>query len=273
MMTRRFFNQLAFAAATVNSKIGGVMVGSQSYSFRDMPFDGMLAGMNAVGLTYLELWQGHWEPKGKEEEFRTHPDFDLIRGLRKKADAAGIDVYAVNISMRDSWTDEQIEKAFQTALAFNVRRITSSSNINTIPRIYPFCQRYKIPVAVHNHDSMKANEFSTPEDIAKARQGREDWIKINLDIGHFTSANQDPLPFLQQHHADIMTLHLKDSLPNHGGMMPFGQGKAKVKEVLQLMKTKRYAIPAMIEYEYGKPGTDTVAEMRTCFAYVKQCLA
>ena len=271
-MTRRLFTKLAFAAA-VNSRINGVMVGTQSYSFRDMSFDDMLSAMQTIGLGYLELWQGHWEPKDKESEFRTHPDFDLIRAMRKKADAAGIEIYAVNISMRDSWTDEQIENAFKTALAFNVRRITASSNINTIPRVYPFCQRYKIPVAVHNHDSMKANEFSTPEDIAKARQGREDWIKINLDIGHFTGASQDPVPYLEQHHADIMTLHIKDSQLDHGGAVPFGQGKAKLKEVLQIVKTKHYPIPAMIEYEYGKPGMDTVAEMRKCFDYVKLCLA
>jgi len=271
-MTRRFFTKLAFAAA-VNSKVNGVMVGAQSYSFRDRPFEDMLAAMNTVGLSYLELWQGHWEPRGQEKDFRAHPDFDLIRALRKKADAAGIDIYAVNISMRDDWTDEQIENAFKTAQAFNVRRITASSNINTIPRIYPFCQKFKIPVAVHNHDSMKANEFSTPDDIAKARQGRAEWIKINLDIGHFNAANQDPVPYLEQHHADIMTLHIKDSLPNHGGIVPFGQGQAKLKEVLQMVKTKRYPIPTMIEYEYGKAGMDTVAEMRKCFDYVKECLA
>jgi sugar phosphate isomerase/epimerase len=272
MITRRFFTKLALAAA-FNSKIKGVMVGAQSYSFRDMPFDDMLAAMKTVGLSYMELWQGHWEPKGKEAEFRSHPDFDLLGAMRRKCDAAGIEIYAVNISMRDSWTDEQIENAFKSALAFNVKRITASSNINTIPRVYPYCQKYKIPVAVHNHDSMKANEFSTPEDIAKARENREDWIKINLDIGHFTGASQDPVPYLEQHHTDIMTLHIKDSLPDHGGIVPFGQGKAKLKECLRIVETKHYPIPAMIEYEYGKPGMDTMAEMRKCFDYVKQCLA
>jgi sugar phosphate isomerase/epimerase len=271
MITRRFFTKLAFAAA-LQSRIKGVMVGAQSYSFRGMPFDEMLAGMNTVGLSYLEPWQGHWEPKGKEAEFRSHPDYDLLTAMRRKCDAASIEIYAVNISMRDDWSDEQIENAFKSALAFKVNRITASSNINTIPRIYPFCQKYKIPVAVHNHDSMQANEFSTPEDIAKARQGREDWIKINLDIGHFNNAGQDPVSYLEQHHSDIMTLHIKDSLGNHGGMVPFGQGQAKIKEVLRVVEKKHYPIPAMIEYEYGKPGMDTVAEMRKCFDYIKRCL-
>jgi sugar phosphate isomerase/epimerase len=271
-MTRRFFAKLAVAAA-LNSKIKGVMIGAQSYSFRDRPFDDMVAGMKAVGLSYLELWENHWEPKGGEAEFRTHPDFALIGAMRRKLDDAGIELYAVNISPRDGWSDVQIENAFKIAEAFKVRRITASSNQNTIPRIYPFCEKYKIPVAVHNHDSMKPNEFSTPEDFAKARQGRERWIKINLDIGHFTAANFDPVPFIEEHHADIMTMHVKDRLHNHGADKPFGQGEVKIKEVMQILKAKQYPIPVMIEYEYGKPGLDTVVEMGKCFDYLKQCLA
>jgi hypothetical protein len=42
---------------------------------------------------------------------------------------------------------------------------------------------------------------------------------------------------------------------------------------LQVLKTKKYPIPAMIEYEYGKPGMDTVAEVRKCYEYMKQALA
>ena len=39
----------------------------------------------------------------------------------------------------------------------------------------------------------------------------------------------------------------------------------------RLLKTKRYPIPAMIEYEYA--GADTIAEVRRCFDYIKEALA
>ena len=115
---------------------------------------------------------------------------------------------------------------------------------------------------MHNHDSMKPNEFSTPADFAKAMEGRSKYIKINLDIGNFTAAGFDPVEFLEDHHGDILTLHFKDRKTAHGENMPFGEGDTKIKEVLQVLKTKKYPIPAMIEYEYGKPGMDTVAEVR-----------
>ncbi len=51
---------------------------------------------------------------------------DEIRGIRKKFDDAGIDLYAFNYSFRDEFTDEQIEKGFLMAKAMGVTRITAS---------------------------------------------------------------------------------------------------------------------------------------------------
>jgi sugar phosphate isomerase/epimerase len=120
---------------------------------------------------------------------------------------------------------------------------------------------------------MEPNEFSTPDDWKKALAGRSKYMGINLDIGHFTAANFDPVSFIEEHHAKILTLHIKDRKKNHGDNMPFGEGDTNIKGVLQLLKAKKYAIPANIEYEYGKPGMDTEAEVKKCFAYMKSALA
>jgi L-ribulose-5-phosphate 3-epimerase UlaE len=72
-------------------------------------------------------------------------------------------------------------------------------------------------------------------------------------------------------HKDIVTLHIKDRKKNHGANMPFGEGDTNIKGVLQLLKTKKYPIPANIEYEYK--GADTVAEVKKCYEYCKAALA
>jgi hypothetical protein len=63
MYSRRDFGKLAFAAiplaraaANINSKIDGVQIGAQTYSFRDRPLDGAIAGMKEVGLGECELF-------------------------------------------------------------------------------------------------------------------------------------------------------------------------------------------------------------------------
>jgi hypothetical protein len=53
--------------------------------------------------------------------------------------------------------------------------------------------------------------------------------------------------------------------------MPFGEGDTPIREVLQLLKRKKYPIPANIEYEYD--GGDTVAEMHKCYDYCRRALA
>jgi sugar phosphate isomerase/epimerase len=282
-MTRRDFAKLAAAAplaipafARIDSKIDGVMIGAQTYSFRDLSFDDGVNAMKEIGLGYAEFWIDKIQPTKDPEKlkaWRTNPPMDEIKNARKKYEDAGIQIYAVNYSFRDEFTDQQIESGFQIAKALGTNKITASSNVDISERVDKYARQYQVYVGFHNHDSMKANEFSTPDDWKKTMAGRSKYIGINLDIGHFTAANFDPLSFLEEHHSQIVTVHLKDRKKNHGANMPWGQGDTNVRGVLQLLKNKKYPIPAMIEYEYNKPGLDTVAEVRKCFEYAKQALA
>lgn len=251
------------------------MIGAQTYSFRDLPLDGCINAMKQIGLGYAELTSGHVEPHDKEKlkAWRVHPPLDELKTVRKKFDDAGVEIYAFNYSFRDEFSDEEIQQGFEIARVLGVNKITASSNVDVSPRVDKYAQQYKIFVGFHNHDSMEKNEFSTPDDFKAAMTGRSKYIGINLDIGHFTAANFDPVPFIEEHHGHILTLHIKDRKKNHGDNMPFGEGDTNIKGVLQLLKAKKYPIPAMIEYEYGKPGMDTVAEVTKCFEYCKAALA
>src|SRR5258707_13231690 len=104
MLSRRDFHRLALvgasaslATAKINSKINGVQLGVQSYSFRDMPLDKGIAGMVQIGLGECELWQGNIEPKVDREalrKWRTTVPMDFFRGVKKQFDDAGIELYA-----------------------------------------------------------------------------------------------------------------------------------------------------------------------------------
>ncbi len=48
----------------INSTIGGVLIGAQSYSFREKPLDGVIQAMTEIGLGECEIYSPHIEPKG-----------------------------------------------------------------------------------------------------------------------------------------------------------------------------------------------------------------
>jgi sugar phosphate isomerase/epimerase len=272
---------LGAAQKKIDSRVAGVQIGAQSYSFRDRPLDEMIAGMAAAGIGSCELWSGHVEPRGKEprepgsrdavRQWRLTTPLDHFRDIRGKFDAAGITLTAYNLSFRDDFTDEEIARGFEMAQALGVKVITASSNVTTARKVDPFAKKAGIKVGFHNHSEIRPNEFATPDDFATAMKDASGFIAINLDIGHFTAANFDAVDFLDRHHDQIVSLHVKDRKRDQGENVPFGEGDTPIGPVLLRLRDRRWEIPANIEYEYK--GADTVVEVRRCFDYCKQALS
>ena len=266
-----------FGAPEVNSVVRGVQIGAQSYSFRDRPLDAAIEAYQTVGLGECELFQGHVEPRHVSREalrkWRLTVPMGRFREVRQKFDRAGVQLYAYNYSFRKGFTQEEMEQGFRMARALGVKYITASSNVSVAHQVDLLAQKYKIKVGFHGHDNTKdPDEFSTAESFERALKGASPYLGINLDIGHFTAANQDAVSFLRQYHEKMVTLHIKDRKRNHGANLPFGEGDTPITAVLHLLRDNHWKIPANIEYEYGKPGMDTIAEMKKCYAYCRKAL-
>jgi sugar phosphate isomerase/epimerase len=218
-----------------------------------------------------EMRKRQEEARAQTRKWRLETPLDHFKGVRKKFDAAGVKLQAYNYSFNDSFTDEEIDRGFQMAKALGVKIITASSTIKAAQRVAPFADKHKIIVAMHGHSNLTdPNEFAKPESFEKA-MAMSKYFAVNLDIGHFFAAGFDPVPYIEQHHARITNLHLKDRKKDNGPNTPWGEGDTPIKQVLQLLKSKKWDIPANIEYEYR--GDDAVAEVRKCFQYCKDALA
>ncbi len=75
------------------------------------------------------------------------------------------------------------------------------------------------------------------------------YFKMNLDIGHFFAAGYDPVEYLQEHHQDIIILHLKDrKRPENGANLPVGrrrhadQTRARPAEEEQVADSRQHRI-------------------------------
>jgi len=286
MFTRRDFAKiaeagvplsLALGAAKINSTIGGVMLGAQSYSFRDLPLDGCIQAMAQIGLGECELYSPHTEPKGSREDlrkWRLGPAAEEMKAVRKKFDDAGIHLCAYNLSFKDDFTDDEIERGFQMAEALGVNVITASSTLTVAKRLVQFVEKHKnMTVAFHGHaDIDRPNEFAKPESFAAA-MAMSKRFAVNLDIGHFVAAGYDPIEYIKANHERILILHLKDRKKNDRiANLPWGQGETPITQVLQILKKEKYPMRALIEYEY-KGTESSTAEVKKCFQYCKDALS
>ena len=308
MITRREFGTITLAGvalprfleAPIDSKVAGVRLGAQTYSFRDMPrpagasdaVDVVIKALTDSGLSECELLGEHLEPqfaagrgrrgappspeavKAREDlrKWRLETPLDHFRNVRRKFDAAGITIHAYCYNMNSSFTDAELDRGFEIARALGTDVVTASTTLDVARRLAPIADKHKITVGMHGHSNVSdPNELATPDSFAAVMKLSK-YFKVNLDIGHFTAANYDPVAYIREHHASITNLHLKDRKKNQGDNLPWGRGDTPIREVLQLLKRERWPIPADIEYEYRGRGTP-VEEVAKCFAYAKQALA
>jgi sugar phosphate isomerase/epimerase len=192
--------------------------------------------------------------------------------FRAKFQAAGINLFAYRVDYGPEFTDEEIEVTFNQATALGVRVISSLTTLNVARRIAPFAEKHQTTVALHNTANGKdPDAISSPQSFRTALAISKNF-RLNLDVGNFTAANHEPVAFIQENHASISHMQIKDRTRNGGANEQFGEGDTPIKDVLTLIKEKKLAIPVFIEYEYLGLGTPQ-QEVRKCMAYVKGALA
>ena len=253
------------------SIFGGIQVGVQSFVFRQFSLEKMIAAMKDIGLTSIELWQGHLDPaKASEADFKT---------TKQKFDEAGIKVSAYCVNFPEDASDDLLDRGFRGALALGTRVMTASVKKEQVKRLDQWCVKYKIHLGLHNHwlgDSWfkgdKTKEFESPDDLLNALKGSSRYMSINLDIGHFYAAGFDPVAFFRKHHSRIVSLHVKDRDRDqeHSNRL-FGKGATPIVETMKLAKQLRFRYAANIEYE-NEP-ENPVEGVRDAVAYLKKVLS
>ncbi|HWR49761.1 MAG TPA: sugar phosphate isomerase/epimerase [Bryobacteraceae bacterium] len=306
MYSRRAFGKAALAgvawpcAARTQSVYGGVHVGAAAYGYPGLPLtpgaadtlDAWIQVFRDIGYVEMELANNILEPpqpnlrgpgqqerrqKAREEirQWRLSTPGSHFTEVRRKLDRSGIrpTVYTCN-GMGDDFTEAEIDTQFKQARELGVTVLASSTQVSVAEKLIPFAERHKMRVAFHNHsDVTHPNEFATPASFEKAWEMSKYYL-TNLDVGHFTAANLDPVSFIEAHHARISHIHIKDRKKEQGPNRPWGEGDTPIKEALQLIKKNRYPIPCYQEFEYRIPeGSSSAAEWKRCREFLINGLA
>jgi sugar phosphate isomerase/epimerase len=224
-----------------------------------------------------EFMKSMEERNAKARAWRETASMDKFVELRKMFNEAGITIYAYkpDAALGVKSTDAEIDYAMRAAKALGATSVNVElpTNADHSKRLGEFGLKHKVYVGYHAH--LQATD--TAWDLALSQSP---YNAMNLDCGHYIAAGganttASLLALIEAKHDRITSMHIKDRKNKVNGSknMPWGEGDTPLKDVLTLLKTKKYKIPASIELEYDIPaGSDAVKETKKCFEYAKAIL-
>jgi sugar phosphate isomerase/epimerase len=266
----------------IKSTFNGVPLGCNTYSLSTLPLDDAIQAIAGIGFGMAELHPRHMEPSfgmiGQKEvvaaerreklrQWRLTVPLDQFAATARKFKDAGLYLYAYNMNFSDDFTDAELERTFEMTKALGCNLITAVGSNALFRRLDPFAQKHKILVGLHNEGMIRS-----VADFENVARGLSDYTKFTLDLGHFVANGGDPIAMLEKHHDRIVNVHIKDRKRDDGPNMPFGQGDTPIKQVLTLMRDRKYGIPGHIEWEVAAPRDERIAAVRRCLDYCRQVL-
>lgn len=306
-------NSSVLAFNKPNSKFAGVQIGAITYSYRSMPhdIDQLLKFCVDSNISAVEMMGDPAEtfagkpvspikmpvipPTGgqfqrqpltdeqkaqmvdytkKVAEWRATASMDKFKEVRKKFNDAGISIYAFKPNaLGPNNTDAEVEFAMKAAKALGATSVTIE--IPTDPaqskRLGDLGEKHKVYVGYHAH--LQATD--TLWDVALAQSP---YNSMNLDCGHYIAVGgkntkESLFALIESKHDRITSMHIKDRTADGKQNLAWGQGNTPIKEILLLVKNKKYTFPISIELEYAIPeGSDAVKEVAKCVEYAKNIL-
>ncbi len=199
--------------------------------------------------------------------WRRTVSMDRVQAFRTMYEDAGVTIPIVKFDNIYALPDDILDYSFTLARALGGRAISCELQLEDSRRLGRFADKHQMLVGYHGHTKVTPAIWETAFSYAK-------YNGANVDLGHFVAGNNtSPVPFILEHHDRITHVHVKDRKLHDGPNMPFGQGDTPIREVLQLIRDRRWNIQATIEFEYPVPaGSTRMKEIARCVAYCRDAL-
>jgi sugar phosphate isomerase/epimerase len=215
------------------------------------------------------------------KQWRLSVSMDKYKAFRKMYNDAGVEIYAFKLPPTMAMSDQEYDYIWNVAETLGANHVTMElpTDDSLLQRVAEYAAKRKLRIAFHTHGQGGSSGF---EKVL----GASTYTALNLDVGHYYGVTgQSPIPIIERYQDRIASLHLKDrrgpdsasednARSGGGANMPWGQGETPLKEILQLMKKRKYRFPASIEYEYNAPeGSDVLSEIKKCVQFCRDALA
>jgi hypothetical protein len=188
-------------------------------------------------------------------KWRLRTPMQYFESIGSRFRTTGIRLGAYNYSPDSTFSDEEIDRGFSMARALGADILTASSTPELARRVAPFADKHQMIVAFTGQREMDVSPF----------------VKLHVDLGQLIARKIDPVGYIRDYHGDIISIDLTDCL-QAGDTVVWGNGDARIRDVLQLLKREAWPIRAYVTCQATGDG-NVVQEMKRCIAYAKQAMA
>lgn len=255
-------------------RINGFAIGCQAYTFNRFTAFEAIEKTAQAGGRVIEFYPGQRLSRedGDLRVDHNSPELDTVIA-RLQAKLKQHDILAVNYGVVGIPKEEApARKVFEFAKRMGMIAVTTESaeSINTLEKL---AREFDLGVAFHNHPGDFSNpnyKVWSPHYIAGLVEGRDARLGACADTGHWMRSGIKPVEALRVLRGRIISAHLKDL--NEFGVrrahdVPFGQGQADMKAVLDELKAQGFQGNLSIEYEHN--WDNSLPEVTQCVDFIK----
>ncbi|MBN2291353.1 MAG: TIM barrel protein [Pirellulales bacterium] len=244
-------------------------LGPTSYAFRKFTFFEAVDKTKALGMKYIEPFEGHRISNDSPEGLvRKLSDEKIAKVLRKLEDA-GVRMKSIYIGKVPN-DEAGCREVFEFVHKLGIGTIVAEPPESHLDTIEKFCDEYKINLALHNHPA--PSRYWHPRTVLKACKGRSRRIGACPDLGHWQRSGIKPVDGLCMLQGRILSLHVKDLNQfkvRKAHDVPWGTGKGEIEMALEEVKRQGLE-PAIFGIEYEYHSENLVPEIGECVKFFKQ---
>jgi sugar phosphate isomerase/epimerase len=244
------------------------------YSFRLYPISEAIDKTAGLGIKYIGL-SGNIYLDNKTTVKVTDLTDDQLQSIRKKCDAAGIQIINIGIVALPP-NEAQSRKVFEFAKKLGVDTIVAEPEPAALDTVEKLCKEYNIKVAIHDHP--RPSHYWNPDTVLAAVKGRTPLMGACADVGHWARSGLDPVECLKKLDGRVICLHFKDLVPDNPNAtpspadgakkmhdVPWGTGQCNVRGMMAELKRQNFHGAFYVEYEYH--WSNSVPEIAECVKY------
>lgn len=190
---------IATAAAVAVTTQAKPQLGLQTWTCRNMSFEEAVLFAKKHGITQLELFNKHLDPKAPREE-----NLKKLAFLKQH----GVTAYSIGVS-GTSRNKEENRALFELAKLFGMKVIVVEPGDPVIwDNLEELVKEYDIRLAVHNHGT--GSTYGNPATVKEVLAKRDPRIGVCMDVGWVTAAGFDAEAVFRNYYDRVFDMHLKD---------------------------------------------------------------